>query len=463
MFIYSDPPQARTFRQDNAVLLVCWWCTILALIIILLRVGGRYMRSEKLFREDWIAFACIIPLLGRMASVHAVLYFGTNNVQLSGLSELQIYHRSIGSKIILISRILNTATLWILKLTISEFFKRLIRNISATSHEKNLKGIRWFLLITFLGVVAADLLECRPVSKYWQVMPDPGPHCRQGYAHLLTLGVMNIVTDLLLVIFPIPIIIRSKMCLKKKTQLILLFSLSILPGVVTIIRIPNTIGLHGSQHYRSLLVSVEILIATVCANALVLGSFVRDRGVKKQKFKITSTAESVEPIESIRGKFIRVWGSDEDLVRDLGLGVTPGQFPPIIDRKFSEVSSPKNWRLPGGRRKFSEELDFIKLGQQPESRKGSISNRTSRKVSFADVDDFRGIIPFRRASQMTSYSDAESSTFDRKSSFSVDLETGLCPASLKKIPPVLLSDICNLPKVREEKCIPNELPALHDL
>lgn len=463
MSIYSDPPEARTFRQDNAVLLVCWWCTILSMFIILLRVGGRYIRSEKLFREDCIAFACIIPLLSRIACVHAVLYFGTNNVQLLGLSELQIYHRSIGSKVVLVSRMLNATTLWMLKLTISDFFRRLIWNISATSHEKNLKFIRWILLITFLAVIVADFVECRPLPHYWQVMPDPGAQCRQGYAQLLTLGIMSVLTDLLLVIFPISIIIKSKMSLKKKIQLALLFSLSILPGGVTIFRIPRTIDRQGSQHYRSLLASVEILIATICANALVLGSFVRDRGVKKQKFKITSTAASVEPIESVRGKFVRVWGSDEDLVRDLGLCVNPLNLPPIIESKLIEATSHETWPLPEGRRKFSEELDLIKLEQQLGARKGSISRRASRRVSFADIDVYQGIIPLRRGSQKTIYSDAESSTFDQISSSSADLETGLSPASLPKLPPAHLNDICNLPKVREEIYVPTRLPELHEI
>ncbi|POS86521.1 hypothetical protein EPUL_003967 [Erysiphe pulchra] len=253
------------------------------------------------------------------------------------------------------------------------------------------------------------------------------------------------------------------MNLKKKTQLVLLFSLSILPGGVTFFRIPRTIDRHGSQHYRSLLASVEILIATICANALVLGSFVRDRGVKKQKFKITSTAASVEPVESLKGKFVRVWGSDEDLVRDLGLGVNPGHLPPMIDPKLVGASSHENWHLPGGRRKFSGGLDLIKLEQQLGARKGSISRRASRRVSFADIDVSHGNIPLRRGSQKTFYSDAESSTFDQVSLSSADLETGLSPPSLPKIPLAHLSDICNLPKVREEKFVPTGLPELQEI
>ena len=47
-----------------------------------------------------------------------------------------------------------------LKLTISEFFKRLTLNIWTRSHEVMLQGIRWFLAATFIAVVIADLAEC---------------------------------------------------------------------------------------------------------------------------------------------------------------------------------------------------------------------------------------------------------------------------------------------------------------
>jgi hypothetical protein len=110
MSIYSDPPPARDFYADKPTLLVCWWCTIFAGVIIMFRVCGRYIRTEKLFKEDWLAFACLIPLLARMAFVHVVLLYGTNNAITTELSDLEIEHRILGSKFVLISRIFYAAT-----------------------------------------------------------------------------------------------------------------------------------------------------------------------------------------------------------------------------------------------------------------------------------------------------------------------------------------------------------------
>lgn len=185
-------------------------------------------------------------------------------------------------------------------------------------------ALRWTLLATFIAVVISDLAECRPFHHYWQVLPDPGGQCRQGYVQLLTMATCNVLTDLMLVIFPIPILLRSHMQLKRKIQLVLLFSLSLSIVCVTLYRVPHIIWNDGRQQYRSLLASVEILFATASANALVLGSFVRDRGLKKQKFRRNSAADSFDRGSAPRRPALhRHWGSDEDLVRDVGLAVGP--------------------------------------------------------------------------------------------------------------------------------------------
>lgn len=149
------------------------------------------------------------------------------------------------------------------------------------------------------------------------------------------MAVCNIITDLLLVFFPIPMIIRSQMSVTRKIQLVLLFSLSLGVVAVTVYRVPHIIRAHGSQQSRSLYASVELLFATAASNALVLGSFVRDRGVKKRKYKYGSIAAgSLERSPGSgpgglgvapngRRPTLRHWGSDEDLVRDVGYGVKP--------------------------------------------------------------------------------------------------------------------------------------------
>jgi hypothetical protein len=209
------------------------------------------------------------------------------------------------------------------------------------------------------------------------------------------MGTFNVITDLLLIVFPVPIIIQSQMSFKRKFQLTCLFGLSVIPIITTCVRIPNIIDRHGLQSYRSLWASLEILAATGVANALVLGSFVRDRGVKKLKFKHGSTSDSIDRTSSRRGTVAqRYWGSEEDLVRDFGFVLDPelrsnGDAPmprraPLATGGNAAVKLDNNWRFPNGDAE-SEESD-VKFMADSGNGPGDVSFINSpRKVSFFDV------------------------------------------------------------------------------
>jgi hypothetical protein len=194
------------------------------------------------------------------------------------------------------------------------------------------------------------------------------------------------------------------MPVKRKVQLVSLFSLSFSVIAVTLYRVPHILRANGSQPLRSVLASVELLFAATSANAIVLGSFVRDRGVKKRKFRYGSLADSIDRSSgSRRPTMHRHWGSDEDLVRDIGLGVrpdlrelpdsptadgnplfTPAPFASrLSDNRLSDNRLSDNmnqWQFPTRKRSNAERSDDSLL-----SRDNRNMTPTPRKVSFFDV------------------------------------------------------------------------------
>lgn len=111
MSLYSSPPSLHSSDDDKPTLLVCWWITLFCATIILLRVAGRLIRSEKLFREDKTVTLALVPLFLRMALLHVVLLWGTNNAQFSWpLSETETRHKSIASGLVIGTRVLYAAT-----------------------------------------------------------------------------------------------------------------------------------------------------------------------------------------------------------------------------------------------------------------------------------------------------------------------------------------------------------------
>lgn len=408
--LYSSPPPPRDSQQDHPTLLVSWWCTGFAVALILVRIAGRYVRTERLFREDQIMALSLIPLLARMGLVHLVLLWGTNNTTTEGMTARDIYYREIGSRLVLVSRIMYAMFLWIAKFTISEFLKRLTSHVWKDSYEFCLQCIRWFLAITFVAVVIATLSECQPFSHYWQVVPDPGAKCREGNVQLITMGTSDVITDLLIVGFPIPIVLKSAMVMKRKISLVLLFALSLILVAITLYRVVSVIDRHYDQQFRSLLASLEILAAAAVSNALVLGSFVRDRGAKKQRYRLGSTGghSSTDRSTTAPHRIItaRNWGSDADLVVDLGMRLDPD-----LTEKPSSVPRPapiavslhsmangntsdlvdRSWTFPTRPSGETEETDLKSPGPvhalQPSPTEIST---TPRRMSFFDVGGLLG-------------------------------------------------------------------------
>lgn len=281
----------------------------------------------------------LFPLFIRMIFIHFVLIYGTNNVDTTDhtYSATKIYHKEIGSRLVLAARIFYAMFIWISKLTVSEFLKRITIRVWRRSWENMLQTIRVFLFLTFAAVVVATLTECQPFDHYWQVVPDPGPHCRQGFAQLLTMGVCDIVTDILLIAFPIPVVLNSGQTWKRKFQMTSLFSLSIIMIGITATRMPMVIDHHGRQQYRTVWASCEILASASVSNAVILGSFLRDKGTKKNKYKTFSVSDSIDRTSTRRPTLVTLQtiDSDEDLFRTLGCGRIPDHL------QHKEVTSPR--------------------------------------------------------------------------------------------------------------------------
>ncbi|PQE31958.1 hypothetical protein CJF32_00001570 [Rutstroemia sp. NJR-2017a WRK4] len=312
----TQAPDQRPWTEIKPTLIVSWWCTIFSLVVILFRICGRYVRTEKIYLEDGIILLAIIPLLTRMGFVHVVLLYGTNNISTIGLTAKDIHRREIGSQLVLVSRIFYAAYLWAVKYSISIFLRSLTGQIWQRFHHKLLRYLHILLAVTFLATVISDLAQCHPFTHYWQVTPDPGPQCRQGYAHLFTFGILNIVTNLALILFPVPLILKSRLPTSRKLSVILRLALPFLDIILTIYQLPQVTSHHGDQRLRSLIASFDILLTTFTSNSSVIGSLLQDKGYKKSKYKnpIIGTSPSPYTLSKAPPSRNRKLDSDEDLM-----------------------------------------------------------------------------------------------------------------------------------------------------
>lgn len=161
---------------------------------------------------------------------------------------------------------------------------------------------------------------------------------------------------------------------------------------------PLVIKRQGIQQFRTVFASSEILAATIVSNAIILGSFLRDRGIKKTKFKAPSTSDSIERRESARRYTDQPCSSDEDLARSLGYRTKPELMEkaltlprpaPVADLDLlSSTRQPgpftnNNWKFPGQDPSalHSNDANF----KPDDGREPMPSPRGGRRVSWFDV------------------------------------------------------------------------------
>jgi hypothetical protein len=118
------------------------------------------------------------------------------------------------------------------KLSILFLYQRLF-------HGKIFVRILWALGLFVLGYSIArifvDVLQCVPIEADWNPLL-PGAKCVNLTAELITFSSLNTVTDIIILILPIPMLWQLKIKMTQKLQLIGIFMLGGLVCVMSVVR-----------------------------------------------------------------------------------------------------------------------------------------------------------------------------------------------------------------------------------
>ncbi|KAI1102452.1 hypothetical protein F4804DRAFT_313104 [Jackrogersella minutella] len=242
-------------------------CAALSIFILLSRIVISRWRHEPFDLSFYLVLLSMLVIVGRIVANNFYLQFGTaNDILHNGItpSHDDEYRLKIGSILVLIARVLLSAALWLQICLLLLFYSRITSGIVWAAR---LTTITWVTVgATFVAVVLATFLECRPIDLYWQVDPDPG-QCVRAYVQLLILGVSNVIIDVLVLVIAYPLICLRKRSLSQYISLYTLFALGTFCIVVTIIRVVLVFNENSSQTTRSLWASVQMFVSCFVANA----------------------------------------------------------------------------------------------------------------------------------------------------------------------------------------------------
>ncbi|CBF80316.1 hypothetical protein AN8328.2 [Aspergillus nidulans FGSC A4] len=124
-----------------------------------------------------------------------------------------------------------------------------------------------------ISVVLETLLLCRPLAYNWDTSTDG--ECGERNATFVVAGTLNLVTNLMVMVLPLPHIWKLKLNLAKKLALTAVFCMGLLVSVISIVRLMALMAIDFNDITYTLPMGVlwtvlEPQLAIVCANMPVL-------------------------------------------------------------------------------------------------------------------------------------------------------------------------------------------------
>ncbi|PWY70255.1 integral membrane protein [Aspergillus heteromorphus CBS 117.55] len=269
---YVDP-----VTRGNAVLIVNVTLLSLAFIVTVLRLYTRFRITCTPGLDDFLIVCALIFAIGMcVVTSMATINWGWTrhiwDVPLTWLPNVSKYNLAFQLCFSICSSITKLSVLW--------FCKRLVGTGS--------KGLYWgynivliiamvIVLICCLLFVFISIFQCTPIHAFWDLDPQYPHTCLNDGAAVFSASVVNVFTDFLSTVVPMPLIWNLKLPVRQRIAVISIFALGILVNVAGSVRTvyvwKSMIASYDAtwEGWPILLAaSIEISLGLICASAPAL-------------------------------------------------------------------------------------------------------------------------------------------------------------------------------------------------
>ncbi|KAM5363825.1 hypothetical protein ACJZ2D_011801 [Fusarium nematophilum] len=205
-----------------------WTWYALTWVIVICRMISRRMllgSIKKLQIEDYLMLFAMVTDTILMVGMSVITKTSSNLIDPNDKTELtpeNIKERVLGSKMVLVVEQMQIVTIWTMKYCLLLMYNRLTMSLKQNLAVKVVGGY------VTVGLIVMEILYlgvwCRPFTEYWAVPPD-NTQCSAATNHLITNAVLNISSDIMIILIPMPIFLKSQLPLKRKLVLCAVFAL----------------------------------------------------------------------------------------------------------------------------------------------------------------------------------------------------------------------------------------------
>ncbi|KAK6217251.1 integral membrane protein [Colletotrichum tabaci] len=207
---------------------------VIPTIMVMMRVLAKRMAHRVVDGSDWcIIAACVFSNALQAVSIVSVIQCGV------GLHNTEIIPKyGFGPiikflKVLVAQQILWAISLSLCKIAILLLYARIFTTRAMVLAARILAG---FTMAWTVVTVLIAFFICRPLSDNW-LLDLKGRHCGNQPAADGTMGVLNMMTDVAVLVMPISHLWRLRLEMYKKVALIVTFSLGVFTCIVSALRL----------------------------------------------------------------------------------------------------------------------------------------------------------------------------------------------------------------------------------
>ncbi|KAL3462422.1 hypothetical protein BJX64DRAFT_139983 [Aspergillus heterothallicus] len=274
-------PQATPFQTE------AWTEYSIGVVVILFRLFARFkvVGIKNWQGDDYFSIVAIIfwtvgraqksgwrckKLTGQaeLTMLELIGQHGTNigltDEQRAALTPEQTASLVYGSKCLLAGWTCYVTLIWSLKACMLFFYNRLTLGLM---QQKLVKFNAILCAGTYVAVIFTIFMHCRPLSKHFQVYPDPGLNCSADYVNYIVIAVTNVVTDAILLSIPIPLLAKVRLALRRKLIIGVLLCGGAFVMAATLLRCILSLHSIDSINTSTIWAIRETFVAIIAVNA----------------------------------------------------------------------------------------------------------------------------------------------------------------------------------------------------
>ncbi|KAG8159866.1 hypothetical protein KVR01_010503 [Diaporthe batatas] len=222
-------------HRQRAVISAAIIFSIVPTAAVFLRVLARRIAARNLNLSDYCAIAAVVLAVALEAiNITAVVHGGLAWGHASDI----VAHFGSSSVVVLLKLIIPLHLLWALSLGFSKASILLLYSQLFNTDHYVIIAARATIGITVvwaMGTILAGCLVCQPLPILWNTVS--GGHCGDQILSFVISGAINLATNVIVIVLPLPALLKLRMGKYKKVILASVFSLGILTCVTGVVRI----------------------------------------------------------------------------------------------------------------------------------------------------------------------------------------------------------------------------------